>query len=350
MKNNTPKVSICLVTWNSFKFLPHLFESIFSQTVILKKDYDIKISINVVDSGSADESVSFLQKNYPECHILKNTHNLGFARSYNQAIRMSQADYVLVLNADIVLEDDYLEKLLEVIKKDKKIAAVSGKLKRAHFTRGENSDIDNVKKTNIIDSFGLEIKRNRRFINIGEGQEDVGQYDKLEQVFGFAAAAVLFSRAALEEVRYNNQYFDEDFFAYKEDIDLAWRFNIAGFKSVLVKETSAYHFRSAKNNIQSSSFKIASSYKSKNKLIRQHSYKNHLLLLIKNETKRNFIKDSPFIFWYEFRKFIYLLIFDLKTLFGIKSVIKLISQMRRKRKELFRHRKVNAEKIRKWIK
>ncbi|MDD5290059.1 MAG: glycosyltransferase family 2 protein [Patescibacteria group bacterium] len=326
-------LSICLATWNSEKYLPELMKSIFKQSVLTREDYDIKISIDVVDSGSVDNSVAFLQKEYPEVHILRNTQNLGFAKSYNQAIRMSATDYVLVLNADIVLEPDYLEKLLTVMEKDRNIGSAAGKLLRAHSGESYGQGFFEIEKTKIIDSCGLEMKRNRRFLNIGESEEDRGQYDKNLNPFGFCAAAVLYRRTALEKIKYGHEYFDEDFFSYKEDIDLSWRLKQTGFQAIFVPEATAYHFRGTPTTTKKyTNLSVAKFYKKKNRLIRRLSYRNHLLCLIKNENTRDFWRNFFPIFWYEFRKLVYLIFFDWPTLKGFFQALKLIPKMRAKRK------------------
>ena len=351
IKMKITTLSICIVTWNSEKYLAELFSSIFKQTVLQKEKYPIKLSINVVDSGSQDGSMGFLEKKYPEVHVLRNTHNLGFSRSYNQSIRMSKTDYVLAINADIVLENDFIEKTLNEIKKDEKIGAVIGKLYRGHFVLSNGNEVCDIQKTKTIDSFGIEIKQNRRFVNIGEGEEDTGQYNNLKEVFGFSGACVLFRRQALEDVKYSEEYFDEDFFAYKEDIDLSWRLQIAGYKTLFVQEAKAYHFRSLQEkNAKYTNIKVAKSYKKKASWRRLYSYKNHLLCLFKNETKRNFFKDFLPIVWYEFRKLIYLLVFDTKNFKGFFQALKLRKKMIDKRKISMRHKVKNAEGIRKWIK
>ena len=122
---------------------------------------------------------------------------------------MSSSDYVLVLNADACLEKNYIEVLLEKIKKDKEIGAISGKLLRARFDHSVNSDEAVIEKTNIIDSLGLKGLRNRRFLNIGEEQTYTGNLKKDTEVFGMPAVALLFKREVLEEIKYNHEYFDE---------------------------------------------------------------------------------------------------------------------------------------------
>lgn len=351
-KSNLNKItlSICLVSWNSEKFLPGLFESIFKQTILTKEDYNVAISINMVDSGSFDQSVAYTQKNYPEIHVLRNTQNLGFSKSYNQAIKMSNTDYVFTVNADVVLKEDCLEKLLDVIQIDDEIGAVAGKLLRAQFLDNLNTGLPDLEKTNIFDSCGLKIFRNRRVSNIGEGEVDNGQYDNLREVFGFSACAVLYRRQALDNVALNNEYFDEDFFAYKEDVDLSYRLLLAGYKNILVTEAVAYHFRTVKKiEKKYSNWQVAKSYRNKNRLIRFQSYKNHLFCLIKNETTGNFFKDFFCIAWYELRKFVYLCFFDTRNLKALYYVVKLLPKMIHKRKAFLSQYAENGENLRKWL-
>jgi GT2 family glycosyltransferase len=339
------KISICIATWNSERFLEGLFESIFDQDIW--QNSEVEISVFVVDSGSRDSSVAFVQNNYPQIFILKNNHNLGFAKSYNQCIRMQNADFYFVINADIVLEKDYLSRLYHEIKKDDQLGSVSGKVLRARFAPDTESDMNRVEKTNIIDSLWIEMHRNRQFSNFGENELDSGQYDKKREVFGFSPVATLYSHKALEKIKYEDEYFDEDFFSYKEDIDLSWRLQIAGFRALFLPSTTVYHFRTAQNQYQKyTNLKIASKYKNKSDFVRLNSYRNHLCCLLKNETDRNFWRDSFFIIWYEFRKLVFLILFDRKTLKGLFQFFALRKTMIKKKKKIMKYNKIRAEKIR----
>lgn len=336
------------------KFIKDCLESILHQTVWIKNEFeDLKISINIVDNGSQDGTVDFIKKNYPFVHLLKNVNNLGFSRGYNQAIKMRQTDWVLVMNVDLILEKDFLEKLL--IKAEKcpdNIGSLGGKILKIE-TFMENGGLTKTVKSNKIDSCGLEIKKSRQVKNIGEGEIDQGQYDQSNYVFGFSGCCVLFRREALEDIKFRQEYFDENFFSYQEDYDLTYRLQLFGWQSIFVPSVKCYHFRSSKiNDLNLLKFwKIIKARKSKSNFINYHSYKNHFFVLLKNEIPENFWRHFIYIFWFEFRKFIYLLFFEfnLKTLFSLREVFEMLGGMRLKRKIIMSRRKVTAEYIRSMI-
>ncbi|MFN3301467.1 MAG: glycosyltransferase, partial [Patescibacteria group bacterium] len=106
------KISIQIVTWNSRKFLSECLNSIFNQTY---KDF----SILIIDNASNDGTIEFIKENYPTLNILRNSKNLGFATAHNQGLRLFEnSPYVLLINPDVILEKDWLEKILSVIEKD----------------------------------------------------------------------------------------------------------------------------------------------------------------------------------------------------------------------------------------
>jgi GT2 family glycosyltransferase len=333
LKNSeVKKVSIQIVTFNSLKFLPECLKSIFNQTF---KDFFVLI----IDNASNDETVKYLEDNFPQIKIIKNSKNLGFAKAHNQGISISKSEYILIMNPDVILEKDFLEKLVKEAEKDKKIGSLGGKLLKFKFDN--NCPI----KTNIIDSAGLKILKSREVINRGEGEIDNGQYDKKEEVFGISGACVLFRREALEDVKvpiYKKEknlffeYFDQDFFAYKEDVDLAWRLRLFGYKSIYLPEAKAYHFRKISVNKK---FK-------KPALINFLSYRNHLWMLLKNESFKNLFLNFFPIFWYQLKKEIYLLFTQpLVLLYGIISFWKVFFKMLQKRRYILKKAKVKPEEI-----
>lgn len=345
------KISIQIVTWNSLKFLPDCLESIFQQTF---KDFLVLI----IDNASTDGTIEFVEKNYPKVRIIKNSKNLGFARAHNQGIITTQSDYILVMNPDVILEPDFLEKLIEVAEEDKRIGSLGGKLLK--IKSGDQEIAERI-KTNIIDSTGLKIFKSRRVIDRGEGEIDKGQYNQPEEVFGISGACVLYRRQALEDVLVprikadisvnprndqrksmftEGEYFDQDFFCYKEDIDLAWRLQLRGWKAIYLPEAKAYHFRSVS---------ISERF-NKSPLVNFFSYRNHLWMLLKNDYFSNFLRHLWFIFWYQLSKELYLLFTQPDVLFkGSLAFWQGFSKMYKKRKYIIKRAKIKAEEMRKWF-
>jgi len=324
---NKNKLTISLLTYNGARYLPWLLNSLKNQTF---KEWDLL----VLDNASSDDSVEIVREHYPKARVVTQKHNLGFARGHNLLINWSDSDYILVLNQDIVLAPDYLAGLIAFMEKNPNAASCSGKLMYWDFEEGE--------QTNRIDSFGLKIDRKRQVVDAWQGKKD---FDIANQpVFGVSATAAIYKRKALDIVatqRDNNhqEYFDEDFFAYKEDIDLAWRLRLMGYDNWLVSTVKAYHHRSL--HAQGDRKKMRKERGMANKL----SYRNHLMLLYKNSFYKNLFKDYFQIKWYEFKKFVYLLIFESGTLAGIGEFVKKMPRLSKKRKYIMKHKKVEAEDI-----
>ena len=336
-----PKVSVNIVTWNSLRYLPECFKSIFAQTY---RDF----SVLVLDNASADKSVEFLQQNYPEAKIIRNSRNLGFAGAHNQGIRFSQGEYVLVTNPDIIMAPDCLEKLVRELDARPGAASAGGKLLKI---KAEASDLPYVygEKTNLIDSVGLAVSRSRQITDRGQGEMDDGQYGRTEEVFGISGALALYRRQALETVKIGDDYFDGSLFAYKEDADLAWRLRLAGWTSLYVPSAGAYHYRGVGPGKKSGLKDTIQKRRGRPQLIRYYSYKNHLALLAKNEFSVNFAKDFPFILWYELKKFLYILFLEPSTLRGLLDFLKELPKTRKKRKMIMAGAKIKPEEMRKWF-
>jgi len=322
------KVTISLVTWNGEKYLPWLVNSLKDQTF---NDWQLL----VLDNASTDRSVEIIENSFPEASLIKQKKNIGFAKAHNLIINWSDSDYVLVLNQDVILEPDYLAKLVHFLGKHPHVASVAGKLMYWDFAEG--------RKTDIIDSFGLKINRQRKVCDWASGEKDFVLDN--QEVFGLSGALALFRRKALAMVAQQLpdghwEYFDEDFFAYKEDIDLAWRLRCAGWQNWLLTDAYAWHHRTVS---------VGGARKNRG-LANKLSYRNHLLTLYKNSFFKDVLHDFWQIFFYESGKFLYLLLFERSSLLGLREFWRLWSKFRKKRKFIFKYRQVESADINRWFK
>jgi len=347
------KVSIQIVTWNSLRFLPDCLESIFNQTF---RDW----SVLIIDNNSSDHSLEYVEKNWPQVKVLKNSRNLGFSRAHNQGLASTDSEYVLVMNPDVILEPDFLTEIVTAADKKKRVASLAPKLLKMKFNHIDHCDHNTpeqqgsgaminpdwcVIKTEMIDSTGLAMKKTRRFVDRGEGAKDEGQYDKQTDIFGASGACVLYRRKSLVDVKMKDvglreEYFDEDFFAYQEDIDLAWRLKWRGWQALYVSSALAYHVRqiSATHRFQKSSF------------VNFLSYRNHLWLLLKDESFINFCRNFFYIFPYQAMKVLYLLFTQPGVLLkGEAAYWSKFFWMLKKRGQTMRRRRLSAAKIREYI-
>lgn len=265
MSETKPDVSINIVNWNGGAYIDKCLESIFVQ------DYDGEKEVILVDNGSTDHSLDVIKRKFPQVRIIRNDSNLGFCKAHNQAIRMSEGRYILVLNFDIILEKYFLSEMIKAMEKNDRIGIVSGKL----YKMVGNG------KTRLLDSTGIEMKY---FFSSprGEMKEDSGQYDAPDKrvIFGACGAACLYRRKMLEDVRYKKEYFDEDFVNYIEDVDLSWRARLRGWKAVYEPQAIAYHERGVTRNCD----------KKEQLDYYLRGYRNRYLAIYKNVDKHEFWK------------------------------------------------------------
>ena len=223
------EVAIVIVNWNGKEILKNCLESLRKQTYR-------NFRIILVDNGSTDGSVSFVEKNYPEVEIVSLPENTGFAKANNigisKAFEDENTEYILTLNNDTKPDAEFVSKILESAKRHSGFGSIQPKVLDAE---GKNIDC-----TGILISFEMSAQ------NRGYGEEDKGQFGKEEEIFGSSAGAALYSRKALEKIVLpDNNYFDEGYFAYYEDVDLAWRLRLSGFKSYYSPEAKVFHIHSA---------------------------------------------------------------------------------------------------------
>ena len=340
------KLSVNLVIWNGVKYLPLLFDSLRKQTYT-------NWTLFVIDNNSGDNTVELIKEelnNFPvQYKIIENKTNLGFAGGHNQALKESSAEYVLLLNQDMYLAPDCLEKMTMFLDQHSEAAAVTPRLMKWDF----NQAADSLQKsfTDQIDALGLKVYRSRRVVEQYTQQNWLDLKKKFSSavlpVFGVSGALPVFRTSALRRVWYSDgSIFDDSYHSYKEDVDLAYRLAGVGYKSYVLLDAVAYHDRSAAGPKQDNDASALSNKKKQSKLVKYHSYKNHLMTLYKNEYWQNFTLDFPWILWYELKKFAYFLLFDRQVLGGLKEIFgKNLAKKRRLIKSL---RKISWQEMRKW--
>jgi GT2 family glycosyltransferase len=340
------KIDINLVVWNGKKYLPFCIESILQQSF---KDWQL----NILDNGSTDDSVKYLKEHYPNLKVVALKENTGFAKGHNKLLSWTNSDYILCLNQDVILDKDFLKNSLAFLDTKKNIGSLSPKIYHWGFKKidlGDNiepekaQELLDTEKTDIIDTCGLKIFPNHQVIDWGQGEKDREEFQKQKEIFGVSGACPIYKRKALEKIKMDNQYFDEDFFSYKEDVDLAYRLKLAGYKSYFLPQTVAFHDRSIKKGTS-----IMENRKVKSAWVNQHSYKNHLFCIIKNEFSKNLLKYFFPTFWYEFKKLMYVLFFEKQTFKFFLQNKKQVKKMLKKRKYIFKEIvKIKAEDLEKY--
>lgn len=342
------KLSVNLVSWNGAKYVPYLFESLRKQTF---KDWQLL----VVDNNSQDGMVELMKKelnNFPfKFEVIENKANLGFAGGHNMAFKKTDSEYVLMLNQDMYLAPDCLEKIIKFLDSNSQVVVVSPRLMKWNF--GEVGQGLEQSFTDKIDTLGLEVFRSRRVVEkfAGQGwqevQKKIGQAGSL-RVFGLSGALPVFRKAKIAEVVFQDgTIFDESYQSYKEDVDLAFRLAAHGSEARVVLDAVAYHDRSASGSKDMSDTAAMANKKNQSEWVKYYSYKNHLMTLCKNEYWQNLTLDFPWILWYELKKFVYYLIIDRKVLAGLKEIWKLRKSLKGKRKFIKNSRKLDWRELRK---
>jgi len=213
--------SIIIPNWNGANYLPTCLDSLRHQSYS-------NFEVIVVDNGSTDASLELLARDYPEVKAVALPENRGFAGGVNAGIREARGEIVVVFNNDAEADARWLEELAKALARHPEAGMATSKV--LLFDR---RDVIN----SAGDFYGVDgVPGNR-----GVWQRDEGQFDREEYVFGAAGVAAAYRRAMLDEVG----LFDEGLVSFCEDVDLAWRAQLAGWKCVYVPRAVVYHKLSA---------------------------------------------------------------------------------------------------------
>lgn len=312
----TNLVSIVIPNWNGRKFLAPCLESLLAQSYK-------NIEIIVVDNGSQDGSCEFLKNEFPQVNLIALDHNTGFSVAVNKGIKASVGNFVALINNDTKADIYWLEKMVNALTNHTEIGSVACKM----------LSLDNPK---LIDGAGDGLRRGGLPGRIGHGQLDVGQFDQERYVLGACGGAVLYRKSMLEDIG----LFDEDFFAYLEDVDLALRAQSAGYKCLYVPEAIMYHLGCGTTG---------SGY---NKLVVRLSCRNNINMMVKNFPTPILCEFLPqIIFWQSY----YLAAVIIRKgsilawLSGVFDALRLLPKMLHKRKQINEKRKLSLQDLKQVI-
>jgi hypothetical protein len=181
---------------------------------LLDQDYP-NLEVVVVDNGSADGTAEFVRNSFPSIKLIASAQNLGFAEGNNLVFRTTKSKYVVLLNQDAFARRNWVTELVRYAEADERVASVGSKML---FYRSPT----------LLNSTALEINEAGWGWDRQIGEKDENPSPLPESVFGACGGAVLYRKAALDKVG----GFDRAFFMYYEDLDLAWRFRIAGYTNI----------------------------------------------------------------------------------------------------------------------
>jgi GT2 family glycosyltransferase len=318
-------VSVTIVTFNSGRFIKRCLES------VLEQKYS-NMEVVVIDNASTDGTIDLLEQFADRCRICYNDENLGFAAAQNQAIAMSQGEWVLTLNPDVLLLPNFIQALVDAGQVDPKVGSVCGKLLtiRASFDLPDKQ---------LVDSTGIYFTPMLRHLDRGSQEIDNGHYLNFEYVFGATAAAALYRRSMIDDIAVLGEFFDPDFFVYREDADVAWRAQLMGWRCIYTPLARGYHVRNV----------LPGNRRALPSVINMHSVKNRFLLRLKNMTpdlyRRNWVSITA-------RDLVVIGACLLHEHGSLKAFWYLAHNWRRvieKRREIMKRRRVKDDYISSWF-
>lgn len=271
----------------------------------------VATSITIVDDSPNDPSVGAFVNSHPtRIRLVTPMRNVGYAIAVNLGIEQGRAAYVLVLNQDASIHPGFLELLARRLNADTRLAAVGGKV----LHRSTPDDTPD----GLVDTAGIEFRKGRRAVDIGQGDPDDGQFDGWREVFGVCAAAALYRRSALDRVKEPWGLFDERFFMHKEDVDLAWRLRAAGYKAGVDGAAVAYHARGTQRARDDAAGKhrlsrigrLLAAERAKSPTVRRLAWRNQMLMLIKNERAADLRRSIGWLAAYQLAYFASGLVID----------------------------------------
>lgn len=251
------EVSVVIPNFNGIAFLDSVLASLEGQTLS-------NFEVILVDNGSTDGSCSFVTANYPWVHLIELAENFGFCGAVNAGIRAAKAPYVLLLNNDTEVKEDFVEEMLAAIRRHKNAFSCGARMVQYH----DRDRLDDV--GNYYCALGWSFARGRG--------KDIHAYETEDKIFSACAGAAIYRKKIIEKIG----YFDEEHFAYLEDTDIGYRARIYGYENWYAPKAIVYHVGSGTSGSRYNQFKT------------RYSSRNNIYLIYKNMPLLQIILNLPF--------------------------------------------------------
>jgi GT2 family glycosyltransferase len=244
----------------------HNDESYIARCLQALADQSLEARVKVLDNASGDGSVAVAERH--GATVERSPRNLGYCGGHNWNLRGEDFEYALLLNADVILSEGYAETLVRRLIDLPQVGLAGGKLRRID----RSGNLVGGERGPLLDSTGIYFTPSMRHFDRGSNRPDTGQYDRAEFVFGITGAALLCRREFIDDIRVEGEFLDEDFFAYREDADLAWRAQLRGWKALYEPGATGGHIRQV----------FPRGRRQMNPVVNYHSVKNRFLMRRKN--------------------------------------------------------------------
>lgn len=324
------RVAVNIVTWNNADTIDATLRSLVTQSY---DDY----AITVIDNASIDGTLAaLLPWEERNIKVVRNSSNEGFARAHNTGIRQTDSELMLLLNPDVVLTPTFVEEMVQAIEISPEIGSAAGKLLQT-----ETIDVPTIagRRSHTIDSAGLTMAKNRRQALRGYQQDAAICCQEKTYIFGPDGAAPIYRRKMLEDVQVEGEVFDELFHTHKEDVDLAWRAQLLGWKSVYTPRAVAYHIRSFRPGQR-----VGMPAR-----VRRVAVRNRWLMLAKNDLLPLYLRHLPWIAVYEVGMLAYALLREQTSLPAWIDILRLAPTALRRRRLIQQRRRVDWRYMRQWF-
>jgi GT2 family glycosyltransferase len=320
-----PKVCVSIVTYNSGQYIRRCLDAVSGQQ-------GVQTAIVVVDNASTDSTAEVLEGYRESIRIIWNSRNVGFAEAQNQAIRSTGAEWILALNPDVLMEPGFIRGLVDAGELDSGAGAVCGKL----LSIGPGFQ---PLAKRLIDSTGIYFTPSMRHFDRGWHEPDGKRFGRPEYVFGACAAAALYRREMIDDISVDGDFFDPDFFSYREDADVAWRAQLLGWRCIYTPAAVAYHVRSV----------LPGSRRLVPPVINMHSVKNRFLMRIKNVTPDLYRKCWLAMTARDFLVVAGCLSAEPRSLVAFWRVAKCFQRVLRRRRLIMGRRRVSDAALLRWF-
>ncbi len=312
-----------LVAYNSAETIEYCLNSVLAQ-----RDIDFKAV--VIDNASNDDTVHCVEKT--GVPVFVNDRNLGYSKAHNQALDRTDSDYVLTLNPDVWLDPYFLKNLTRALDDNPQMGSACGCLLRV-----ERLGLSPF----AIDSTGLFMRRNRRQGLRDEGNPVETRPVQVQPIFGPDGAAAFYRRKMLDDIRVGGEVFDNDFFIQKEDVDVCWRAQLRGWRSIYVPDALAHHIRA---------FRPGQRYRhTVSNEMRFYAVRNRYLLMLKNEIPSHFWRDLLTIAVYDFGILAYIVLRERKSWSALVAVVSSARRTLEKRHIIQSSRCASRRDIQQWF-
>jgi GT2 family glycosyltransferase len=311
-----PLLTVTIATFDGRELLGGVLDSLRAQTIAAE------IEVVVIDDGSSDGTAAWLAEQRPEVELIAHEANLGVTRSLNEGLQLARGEYLALLNNDVELAPDCLERLLQDLREHPRAAVTTPKLLDFH----DRSRLDGAGDT--YSRWGMATRR-------GHGEPDRGQYDAPGQVMGASAAVAVYRREAIQQVG----GMDEDFFAYLEDVDWSLRARLAGWECRYEPAAVAFHMGSATLGAGPSAFNLF------------HLWRNGVWVIAKDLPLGTLLRLSPFLLagqaWHLWNAVRHRQLRTWARAWG--SAVGGLPRMLARRREIQRARAISPRELERWI-